>query len=165
MKANIYSIPVTDIQGKTYTLDKYAGKVLLIVNTASGCGFTPQLSGLESLYQEFKDQGLEILGFPSNDFGKQEPMDNANIANFCQVNFGVSFPMHQKVMVRGTVAHPLYKFLSDKKLNGNLNSLPRWNFHKYLVNRKGEVVDYFYSFTKPDTSRIRKRIKKLLAEE
>ncbi|RZK48392.1 MAG: glutathione peroxidase [Pedobacter sp.] len=163
MKPNIYPIQVSTLNGKTYDLSKYKGQVVLIVNIASGCGFTPQLTELEKLYQEFKDQGFVILGFPSNDFGNQEPLDNAGIESFCQLNYGVNFPLHEKILVRGAAAHPLFKFLSEKSLNGAFNSIPRWNFHKYLINRQGEVVDYFYTFTKPDSSRIRKKVKKLLA--
>lgn len=140
----------------------FRGKVLLIVNIASDCGFTPQLRELENLYQEFQGQDFEIIGFPSNDFGGQEPLDGEAIGEFCQTNYGVSFPVFAKTRVRGTYAHPLFKFLADKKLNGNISSTPRWNFHKYLINKFGEPEDYFYPFTKPNSSKVKKRINKLL---
>lgn len=160
----IYPFKVKLLNGKEQVLSAYSDKVLLIVNTASGCGFTPQLEELQTLREEFVEDGFEVLGFPSNDFGKQEPLNGEQLGEFCEVNYGVKFPVFEKVMVRGEVAHPLFKFLRDKKLNGHLNSTPRWNFHKYLVNRNGEVVDYFYSFTKPSSSKIKKKIQRLLAE-
>ena len=158
----IYPFKLKLLNGKDQTLSAYKGKVLLIVNTASGCGFTPQFKELQSLREEFVDQGFEILGFPTNDFGGQEPLNDQEINKFCKVNFGVEFPMFEKIMVRGDQMHPLFKFLSDKNLNGHLNSSPRWNFHKYLINQEGEVVDYFYSFTKPNSSKIKKKIQRLL---
>ena len=158
----IYPFKVKLLNGKEQILSYYTNKVLLIVNTASSCGFTPQLKELQELRTEFAAEGFEVLGFPSNDFGNQEPLTGNEIHQFCEVNYGVEFPVFEKVMVRGEAAHPLFKFLRDKKLNGHLNSTPRWNFHKYLINRKGEVVDYFYSFTKPNSSKIKKKIQRLL---
>jgi len=162
VKHTIYPFKVKLLNGKEKTLSDYKGKVLLVVNTASGCGFTPQLKELQALREEYLDKGFEVLGFPSNDFGRQEPLDGSAINEFCEVNFGVQFPMFEKIMVRGSEAHPLYKFLSEKKLNGNLSSTPRWNFHKYLINKEGEVVDYFFSFTKPSSSKVKKKIQRLL---
>ncbi len=164
IKPNIYPFKVKLLSGKEINLSAYTGKVILIVNTASGCGFTPQLKDLQELSESFNTSEFEILGFPSNDFGRQEPLEGNAIGEFCEVNYGVKFPIFEKIMVRGEAAHPLYKFLSDKKLNGNINSTPRWNFHKYLINKKGEVVDYFYPFTKPNSSKIKKKIQKLLNE-
>ncbi|MCJ0743750.1 glutathione peroxidase [Pedobacter montanisoli] len=164
IKPNIYPFKVKLLSGEDVNLSAYKGKVILIVNTASGCGFTPQLKDLQELRDSLNTNEFEILGFPSNDFGRQEPLEGKAIGEFCEVNFGVKFPIFEKIMVRGNAAHPLYKFLSDKKLNGNINSTPRWNFHKYLINKKGEVVDYFYPFTKPNSSKIKKRIQKLLNE-
>jgi glutathione peroxidase len=158
----IYPFKVKLLNGKEKTLSDYKGKVLLVVNTASGCGFTPQLQELQDLHQAYAEKGFEVLGFPSNDFGGQEPLDGAAINEFCEVNYGVQFPMFEKIMVRGKEAHPLFQFLSDKKLNGHLNSVPKWNFHKYLINKEGEVVDYFYSFTKPSSSKVKKKIQRLL---
>lgn len=164
IKPNIYPFKVKLLNGEEINLSAYKGKVILIVNTASGCGFTPQLKDLQELRESFNTNEFEVLGFPSNDFGRQEPLEGNAIGEFCEMNYGVKFPIFEKIMVRGNAAHPLYKFLSDKKLNGNINSTPRWNFHKYLINKKGEVADYFYPFTKPNSSKIKKKIQKLLNE-
>lgn len=150
------------INGQDQQLADYQGKVLLIVNIASGCGFAPQLKELQELKESLNGSEFEVLGFPSNDFGGQEPLDGEAINEFCEVNYGVKFPVFNKMRIRGEHAHPLYKFLSDKGLNGKIKSTPRWNFHKYLVNKEGEVVDYFYPFTKPMSSKVRKKIQRLL---
>lgn len=143
-------------------LASFHGKVLLIVNTASKCGFTPQYAALEKLYEQYKDKGLVILGVPSNDFGKQESGTNQEIANFCRINYGVSFPMTSKEIVSGKKAHPFYLW-ARKKLG--FGTAPKWNFHKYLINRKGELVDYFYSTTSPDALKLIKAIENALAEK
>jgi len=161
-KKSVYQFTVQQLNGTETNLLDYKGKVLLIVNIASECGFTPQLKDLENLYKDHGGDDFEILAFPSNDFGGQEPLEGAAISTFCEVNFGVSFPVFDKIRVRGQYAHPLYKFLSDKKLNGSVGASPRWNFHKYLINKEGEIVDFFYPFTKPSSSRIKKKINKLL---
>jgi glutathione peroxidase len=128
------------IDGKTVKLSAYKGKVLLIVNTASACGFTPQFGGLEKLWEQYKDQGLVVLGFPSNEFGSQDPGSNDEIASFCQVNYGVSFPMMAKIEVNGGGAHPLYKWLT-KEAPGFLGTQGiKWNFTKFLVGRDGQVI-------------------------
>lgn len=160
---SIQQFKVKLINGSEKNLSEYNGKVLLIVNTASGCGFTPQLKELQQLKEELGNENFEVLAFPSNDFGRQEPLEGTAISEFCEVNYGVTFPVFDKIMVRGEHAHPLYKFLADKKLNGQLTSTPRWNFHKYLVNKDGVVVDYFFPFTKPLSSKIKKQIQRLLA--
>ncbi|QPH39626.1 glutathione peroxidase [Pedobacter endophyticus] len=162
---NIYSFKVKKINGEDQPLSAYRNKVLLIVNTASECGFTPQLKELQLLRDEIDNPDFEILGFPSNDFGKQEPLNGAEIASFCEVNHGATFPVFDKIMVRGEHAHPLYQFLGDKKQNASLSSKPRWNFHKYLINKKGELVDYYLPFTKPLSSKIKKKIQRLLTED
>ena len=159
---SIYQFDIKKIDGEEINLSAYKGKVLLIVNTASQCGFTPQLKDLAALKNEFKDTDFEILGLPSNDFGGQEPLDGAAIATFCE-NYGSNFPVFDKIRVRGPYAHPLYKFLSDKKENGKFSSVPRWNFHKFLIDKHGIVQDFFYPFTKPNTSKIKKKIQRLLA--
>jgi glutathione peroxidase len=159
---SIQQFKVKLINGSEKNLSDYNGKVLLIVNTASGCGFTPQLKELQQLKEELINEDFEVLAFPSNDFGRQEPLDGTAISDFCELNYGVTFPVFDKIMVRGEHAHPLYKFLADKKLNGQLTSTPRWNFHKYLVNKDGVVVDYFFPFTKPLSSKIKKQIQRLL---
>jgi glutathione peroxidase len=164
MMKNIYNISVEEIGGKSKNLKDYNGKVLLIVNTASKCGFTPQFEDLEALYQDYKDKDFEILGFPSNQFQDQEPLEGEALNEFCQINYGVTFKIFDKVEVKGEKASPLFQYLSNKDLNGNINSTPKWNFHKFLVNKKGEVVDYFYTITNPNSKKVRKAIDKLLAE-
>ena len=138
------------LQGQTQPLATYAGKVLLIVNTASQCGFTPQYAGLEALYQKYKDRGLIILGFPCNQFGAQEPGSASDIGAFCQKNYGVSFPMFAKIEVNGDNAHPLYQHLK-KSAPGVLGSEAiKWNFTKFLVDRNGQVVKRYASATAPE---------------
>src|ERR1700743_2100364 len=159
---NIYPFNVEKLNGEEINLSDYKDKVLLIVNTASECGFTPQLKDLETLREEFGDKDFEILAFPSNDFGGQEPLEGKELVAFCE-NTGVNFPVFEKIRVRGPYAHPLYQFFADKKQNGKLRSVPRWNFHKFLINKAGIVTDFFYPFTKPTSSKIRKKIARLLA--
>jgi glutathione peroxidase len=138
------------LQGGTQPLADYAGKVLLIVNTASHCGFTPQYAGLEALYQRYKERGLEILGFPCNQFGAQEPGDASEIASFCQTNYGVSFPMFAKIDVNGDDTHPLFQHLK-KSARGLLGSEGiKWNFTKFLVNREGEVIKRYAPALAPE---------------
>ncbi len=160
---NIYQFTVKDLNGEEVSLEQYKGKVLLIVNTASGCGFTPQLKEMEALYSEYKDQGVEVLAFPSNNFGGQEPLEGFEIQNFCELNFKTTFPIFEKTDVKGGNQSDLFQFLSNKSENGSVNSTPKWNFHKYLVNKDGKVVDYYYSITKPNSSKVKKAIDKLLA--
>lgn len=163
--STVYPFKAKLVNGKEQNLAEYKGKVLLIVNTASGCGFTPQYKELQELRDEFGAEGFEVLAFPSNDFGKQEPLAAAEIGEFCEINYGVKFPVFDKVMVRGEQAHPLFSFLADKKKNGNVSAKPRWNFHKYLINRDGVVVEYFYPFTKPTSAKVKKKIQRLLKEK
>ena len=140
-------------------LSQFKGSVILIVNTASKCGFTPQYQALEALYQQCKTKGLVIIGVPCDDFGHQEPGSSEDIANFCQINYGVSFPMTQKVHAKGPNTHPFYEWA--KKTLG-FGSGPKWNFHKYLVDREGHLVDYFHTFTKPLSKRVVTKIEELL---
>jgi len=148
------------LQGGTQSLGEYADKVLLIVNTASQCGFTPQYAGLEALYQRYQARGLVVLGFPCNQFGAQEPGDATEIASFCQQNYGVSFPMFAKIDVNGDAAHPLFKHLK-KSAPGLLGSEGiKWNFTKFLLDRKGEVVGRYAPATAPEA--IAKDIEALL---
>ncbi|MCS5707659.1 glutathione peroxidase [Candidatus Berkiella cookevillensis] len=147
---------------KPMRLKQFEGKVLLIVNTASNCGFTSQYKGLEEIYQTYADKGLIVIGVPSNDFGAQEPGNNMEISNFCKLNYGVSFPMASKEVVSGDNAHPFYIWA---KQSLGFGTGPKWNFHKYLINRKGELIDYFNSTTLPESDRIKKSIEKALMEK
>ena len=137
---SIYDFSVDDIHGKPVKLDKYRNKVLLIVNTASKCGFTPQYKGLEALYEKFHGKGLEILGFPCNQFGAQEPGTEKEIAQFCELNYGVTFPLFAKVEVNGGNAAPVYKYLKAEKPGLLGSEAIKWNFTKFLVDRKGNVL-------------------------
>lgn len=146
---DIYNFQVETLNGGTQDFSEYQGKVLLIVNTASKCGFTPQFEGLEKLYQQYKDQGLVVIGFPCNQFGSQEPGDADEIGVFCQKNYGVSFPMMAKVDVNGKDSHPVYEWLK-KQQGGFLTDGIKWNFTKFLVNKEGIVVKRYASTTKPE---------------
>ena len=158
---NIYQFKVQKINGEEVNLSDYKDKVLLIVNTASQCGFAPQIADLVELKKHFQGQDFEILGFPSNDFGGQEPLNGEELLGYCEVQH-INFPVFDKIRVRGPYAHLLYKYFADKKENGKFNSTPRWNFHKFLINKSGVVTDFFFPFTKPTTSRIKKQITRLL---
>ena len=147
------------ISGKEKALSDYKGKILLIVNTASDCGFTPQYASLQSLYEKYQAQGLEILAFPSNDFGKQEPGTNEEIQKFCDLRFKVKFPIFEKIDVKGKSIHPLYRYLTDESpKKGSI----KWNFSKFLVDRKGNVIDRFAPTTDPFSDKVQKAIQSLL---
>lgn len=160
MTDSIYGFTVNRLDGSSEHLQNYQGKVLLIVNTASQCGFTPQYEGLEALYKKYKDQGFAVLGFPCNQFGAQEPGNAAEIASFCATNYHISFPMFAKLEVNGDNAHPLYQYLKlqHKGLLGS--EAIKWNFTKFLINRQGNVVDRFAPITTP--AAISKAIEGLL---
>jgi glutathione peroxidase len=147
---SVYDFEVKDIHGKAVPLSRYKGKVLLIVNTASKCGFTPQYKGLEALHQKYHARGLEVLGFPCNQFGAQEPGTEDEIASFCELNFGVTFPLFAKVDVNGDDAAPLYRHLKQAKPGLLGSEAIKWNFTKFLVDRKGNVVERFAPNTEPD---------------
>ena len=147
------------LTGKSQSLCEYSGKVVLVVNTASACGYTPQYQGLEALYKRYAARGLVVVGFPSNDFGGQEPGSNKEVADFCQVNYGVSFPMVEKTVVSGPRAHPLYASLAQQT-----GSAPQWNFHKYLIDRNGAKVTGFASAIDPGSPRMTREIERLLAQ-
>lgn len=157
---SIYEFSATNIKGQEVNLSDYQDKVLLIVNTASKCGFTPQFEGLENLHKELEQQGLVILGFPCNQFGNQDPGGDGQIEEFCQLNYGVSFPMFSKIDVNGSDAHPLYTYMKSqaKGLLGSKNV--KWNFTKFLVNREGQVIERYAPNDKPES--IKADILKLL---
>ncbi|MEX3955573.1 glutathione peroxidase [Trinickia sp. EG282A] len=146
----VYTFSARTLGGETISLDRYRGKVLVIVNTASECGFTPQYAGLQQLYEKYAARGLELLGFPCNQFGKQEPGDAAQIATFCEKNFGVTFPMFEKVDVKGANAHPLYRYLTKEARGLLWTKSIKWNFTKFLVDRNGNVVRRYGPKVKPE---------------
>lgn len=157
---SIYDFEVNTLKGEEESLSKYKGKVLLVVNTASKCGFTPQYKGLQEVYEKFKDRGFEVLGFPSNQFAGQEPGESDEIAKYCEINYGVTFPMFEKIDVKGDEAHPLFKYLS-KEAPGVLGSKNvKWNFTKFLVDQDGRVLKRFAPKTTPQ--QIESDISKLL---
>jgi glutathione peroxidase len=157
LQNNIYRFKVESIDGGIIDLSQYKGKKILIVNTASECGFTPQYKDLEKLYQQYKDK-LIIIGFPANNFGGQEPGSNADIKSFCSRNYGVSFPMAAKVSVKGKDIHPLFKWLTNKSENGVMDATIRWNFSKFLIDENGIPIAYFSSLTKPLSSEITEKL-------
>ena len=144
-----YDFEAKNIYGRTVSMKEYEGKVIVVVNTASKCGFTPQYEGLEKLYQKYKDRGLVILGFPCNQFGKQEPGSAEEIKEFCQVNYGVSFPLFEKIKVNGRKTHPLFKFLKSALPGSIFGSKIKWNFTKFVINKKGVPVKRFAPTAKP----------------
>jgi len=149
-RSGLYNIEVQRITGETVRLGAYEGKVLLIVNTASKCGFTGQYDGLQKLYETYGKEGLVVLGFPSNDFLRQEPGSNEEIGTFCRLNYGVTFPLFAKLRVKGKGQHPLYNFLTSEKSNPGFGGKISWNFNKFLVDRNGKVTARFGSRTAPD---------------
>lgn len=158
---NFYQFKAKSLQGKEISMKSYKGKVVLVVNTASKCGFTPQYEGLEVLYKKFKDKGLVILGFPCNQFAGQEPGNETQIGEFCKLNYGITFPLFSKIEVNGENAHPLYKFLKVQ-LPGTLGNEIKWNFTKFLLDKKGHPVQRYGSSTKPEE--ISGDIEKLLSQ-
>ena len=154
-----YSFPSLE-SGNARSLCDFSGKVVLVVNTASQCGYTPQYEGLEALHKRYQKRGLVVIGFPSNDFGAQEPGSNKEVAEFCKLNYGVSFPMFEKIAVSGQRANPFYAALAQRT-----GSAPRWNFHKYLIDRNGSRVLSFESAVTPNAATLTREIERLLAEQ
>lgn len=146
---SIYQFKVEDISGNTFDFSSLKGKKIMVVNTASKCGYTPQYAELEELYERYKDKNFVIVGFPANNFLWQEPGNNEEIANFCQKNYGVTFPMMSKISVKGKSKHELYKFLTSKKINAYADTKVKWNFQKYLIDTQGHVCGVIYSKTSP----------------
>ena len=156
-KMSIYDININALDGTPVDLKTFQGKYILFVNVASECGFTNQYEGLQKLYDTNKDD-LMVIGVPCNQFGQQEPGNSEQIQSFCQKNYGVTFLMTEKVNVKGKDKHPLYEWLTNKDLNGKNSTTVKWNFQKYVIGRNGEYIDYFYSMTKPMSSKITKLI-------
>ncbi len=159
---SIYDFTMSDIDNNSVTFEKFRNKVFLIVNVASKCGFTPQYKGLQELYQEFKDNGFSILGFPANNFLSQEPGTNSEIKQFCSIKYNVSFPVFSKISVKGNDISPLYTFLTAKETNSEFSGSIKWNFTKFLIDRAGNIVDRFSPMTRPDSKKVKKRIGQLL---
>lgn len=155
-----YDFEAKKINGETISMKKYQGKTIVVVNTASKCGFTPQYEGLEKLYQKYKSEGLIILGFPCNQFGSQEPGSSRDIKEFCKINYGVTFPLFEKIEVNGKNAHPIFKFLKSRLTGGLFGSKIKWNFTKFVINSKGVPVKRFSPTTKPQ--KMEKTIQQLL---
>lgn len=155
--SSIYNIPINSIQGNPIDLSEFKGKNILFVNVASKCGFTPQYKDLQNLYDTYQDS-LMIIGIPCNQFGKQEPGTSDEITHFCEINYGVTFLITEKVDVKGPNQHPLYTWLTKKAENGRKNSSVKWNFQKYLVSPNGQLIDYYYSITKPLSKKITKHL-------
>ena len=158
--ANVYKFSVKNIKNEEVNLKNYEGKVLLIVNVASECGFTPQYEGLKKIYKKYNSQGFEILAFPCNDFGKQEPGTNEEIQNFCSLNFNTTFQLFDKISVKGEEKAELYKMLTDNPVTGKSKIL--WNFEKFLIDKNGNVVKHFRSRTKPEDEKLTSIIEELL---
>lgn len=156
--ASLYDISINSLTGGPIDLSSFKGKKILIVNTASECGFTGQYEGLQELYNTYKDK-LVVIGVPCNQFGGQEPGTASEIQSFCKQNYGVTFLMTEKVDVKGENQHPLYKWLTSKELNGVSSSSVKWNFQKYLIDEKGNLIDYYYSITSPTSTKITKHLK------
>ncbi len=155
---SFYDLKINDINGKLIDFNNFRGKYVLVVNVASKCGFTSQYKDLQKLYEEFQDR-LMIIGVPCNQFGGQEPGDSKEISSFCELNYGVTFLMTEKVDVKGENQHPLYQWLTNKDLNGVKDSNVKWNFQKYLIDPKGNYKDYFFSITMPSSQKIIKYLK------
>ncbi|MDC3195438.1 glutathione peroxidase [Flavobacteriaceae bacterium] len=156
-KKSIYDIEINSLQGKPINLSLFKGKKILFVNVASKCGFTPQYKELQKLHNIY-EESLVVIGVPCNQFGKQEPGNSSEINEFCQVNYGVSFLITEKISVKGKQQHPLYRWLTDKNENGRKNSSVKWNFQKYLISEDGELIDHYYSMTSPTSSKIKKHL-------
>lgn len=161
---SIYDFTAHDLAGKKINLADYKGKVLLIVNIASQCGNTPQLGSLQKLYEKYKKDGFEILGFPSNQFAGQEPLSGNSISEFCSVNYGVNFKIFEKGKVKGSDAQPLFKYLASKTKIAFIDNYPVWNFQKYLIDRNGKVVDVFNPWRLPSNDKITEAVENCLKE-
>ena len=154
-----FDLNIKSIDSQVINLSEYKGKIILLVNVASKCGFTKQYSGLQALYDKYKEKNFVVIGVPSNQFGNQEPGSNDEIKDFCATNFNITFPIMDKIMVKGKDAHPIYKWAKENYGN---STVPKWNFHKILINKEGKIHDTFGSFTEPLSIKIKKQIELLL---
>ena len=154
-----FDLSIKSIDNKVIDLSKYRGKTVLLVNVASKCGFTKQYSGLQTLYEKYKEKNFVVIGIPSNQFGGQEPGSNDEIKNFCETNFNITFPITDKINVKGDSAHIIYKWAKENYGN---SAVPKWNFHKILINKNGKIQDTFSSFTKPLSDKIKKQLELIL---
>ncbi len=161
----IYDFTMTSIEGKPVPLSSYKGRVILIVNVASQCGFTPQYKGLEALYLRYKDRGFTILGFPANNFGHQEPGTDVEIKTFCSTNYNITFDLFSKISVKGNDQHPLYRFLTSAETDPKFSGDVKWNFQKYLIDRKGNIVGRFASAVEPMSADVTTAIERALTEK
>lgn len=165
MNNKFYTFTMDDIDGNPTPLSTYSGKVVLVVNVASKCGYTKQYAGLQELYEKYKDQGFVILGFPANNFARQEPGTEFEIKTFCTTTFNVTFPMFSKISVKGKDIHPLYQYLTDPEENGKYGKAITWNFNKYLIDKNGKTIGYFGTRTKPLSAEITEAVEAALKEE
>lgn len=162
---SIHKFSAENIDGVDTSLEKYKGDVVLIVNTASKCGYTPQYKGLQAIYEKYKDRGFKVIGFPTNDFGGQEPGSNEEIKEFCTLKYAVGFPMFAKITVKGEDKHPLYKFLTDKEIHPETGGEITWNFNKFIANGEGEIVARFSSKDEPESEVVTSEIEKHLSKK
>lgn len=162
---SVYDFTMKDIDGKDVKLSAYKGKVVLLVNTASKCGYTPQYEGLEKIYEKYKDRGFVILGFPANNFGGQEPGTNAEIKEFCTLKYKTSFPMFAKISVKGEDQHPLYKYLTSAETDPTFAGDIKWNFNKFLVDQNGTIIARFDSKDAPESDAVTKAVETALAQK
>jgi glutathione peroxidase len=159
---SVYDFTLKNAKGQDVKLSDYRGKVVMLVNVASKCGYTPQYEGLQKIYERYKDQGFTILGFPANNFGAQEPGTDEEIQQFCRINYGVTFPVFSKISVKGDDKHPLYKYLTEKETNPQFAGEIKWNFNKFLVSKDGKIIARFESADKPEDAKVTQAIESAL---
>jgi glutathione peroxidase len=158
----MYDFTLKDSKGRDVKLDEFRGRVVMLVNVASKCGYTPQYEGLQKIYERYREQGFTILGFPANNFGAQEPGTNEEIQEFCRINYGVTFPVFSKISVKGDDKHPLYKYLTERETNPEFAGEIKWNFNKFLVGRDGRILARFDSGDKPEDAKVTQAIEQAL---
>jgi glutathione peroxidase len=158
----VYDFTLKDVGGREVKLEQFRGQVVMLVNVASKCGYTPQYDGLQKIYEQYKDRGFVILGFPANNFGAQEPGTNEEIVEFCRLNYGVKFPIFSKISVKGEDKHPLYKYLTERETNPEFGGEIKWNFNKFLIGRDGKIIARFESADKPEDAKVTAAIEQAL---